>query len=324
MMPQLATTYSDTTFDTLKQRAAVYAKIRQFLNERNILEVETPLLSQAATTDIHLASVQANIHINGQLKSYYLHTSPEFAMKRLISQFKQPIFQICKVFRDYEIGRRHNIEFTMLEWYQPHSTLPALMQQVTELLSFVFNRPLQPVVLTYKQAFLNRLDINPLTADMSTLRKTARRIGLSTELGTDRLAWLDLLFSHIIEPTLGYNAPTYLIDFPAEMASLARTQPNAEGEPVAARFELYINGLELANAYDELTDPDELRRRFNEDNCDRQAQHLPIMPIDEHLLDALNDFLPCVGIALGLDRLIMLVTQSTRIAQVISFSTLTA
>lgn len=307
------------SMQAIKARAMLYQQIRQFFMTRHVLEVETPILSQAAVTDVHLASIMANRHINAQHQVGYLQTSPEFAMKRLVASGSGAIYQICKVFRDDEHGRKHNSEFSMLEWYRPDFSLLELMQEVSDLLSIVFNETIEPKILSYKQAFLHRLDINPLSADVITLKNTAQRLGLNVDLGEDRLAWLDLLFSHFVEPSLGFEYPIYLTDFPSEMASLAKVKMDEDGFKVAARFELYINGLELANAYDELADSAEQARRFAADNIDRQQRSLPVMPVDQHLLAALDHFPPCAGIALGLDRLLMVLLETTRIDQVISF-----
>ncbi|XID74180.1 EF-P lysine aminoacylase EpmA [Alkanindiges sp. WGS2144] len=307
------------SLQAIRARARLYQQIRDFFRRRDVLEVETPLLSSAAVTDVHLVSITAQRHLYGQLKTAYLQTSPEFAMKRLVASGSGPIYQICKVFRDDEHGRKHNSEFSMLEWYRPDFDLNQLMQEVTDLLTCILDYPVAPETLSYKEAFQHRLDINPLTADVELLKKTSQRVGLSIDLADDRLAWLDVLFSHFVEPTLGYNQPVFLTDFPAEMASLAKVRTDEEGIPVAARFELYIDGLELANAYDELADSQEQARRFAADNLERSQRELPVVPVDEHLLKALAHFPPCAGIALGLDRLLMVLLNTQRIEQVISF-----
>ncbi|OTG83639.1 EF-P lysine aminoacylase EpmA [Acinetobacter sp. ANC 4648] len=306
----------------LKARAKMYSQLRQFFAEREVLEVETPILSQAGTTDVHLASIQALRHVGGKKKIHYLQTSPEFAMKRLLASGSGPIYQICKVFRDDEHGRKHNSEFTMLEWYRPSFSLKDLMYEVTDLLNVVLAErfgQVRPIIMSYKHAFQDRLDINPLTATLVDLKTAAQRVGLNIDLGDDRLAYIDLLFSHMVEPSLGFDTPVFLTDFPAEMASLAKIQIDADGEQVAARFELYIEGLELANAYDELIDADVLRDRFEADNAERKKLDLHVMPIDEYLLAALPNMQECSGIALGIDRLLMVVMHKMRLEQVITF-----
>ena len=306
----------------LKARAKMYQRIRQFFAERDVLEVETPVLSQAAVTDVHLASVLALRHVNGQQHTHYLQTSPEFAMKRLLASGSGAIFQICKVFRDDEHGRKHNSEFTMLEWYRPAFSLTDLMHETSALLNVCLAErfsDLRPMVLSYKHAFQDRLDINPLQATLQQLKDTARRVGLNLDLGDDRLAYMDLLFSHMVEPSLGFDTPVFLTDFPPEMASLAKVKTDDDGEQVAARFEVYIEGLELANAYDELVDAEVLRQRFMADNAERAAQGLTVMPIDEHLLAALPHMPECSGIALGIDRLLMIAQNKLKLEQVITF-----
>lgn len=306
----------------LKARAELYQRIRQFFAAREVLEVETPVLSQAGVTDVHLASVVAKRHVNGQLQTHYLQTSPEFAMKRLLASGSGPIYQICKVFRDDEHGRKHNSEFTMLEWYRPQFSLQDLMHETADLLNVCLTErfgELRPVVLSYKHAFQDRLDLNPLQATLKELKDTAHRVGLNLDLGDDRLAYMDLLFSHFVEPSLGFDTPVFLTDFPPEMASLAKTKQDDDGEWVAARFEVYIEGLELANAYDELVDADVLRQRFDADNAEREKQGLTIMPVDEHLLAALPHMPACSGIALGVDRLLMIAQNKLQLEKVITF-----
>ncbi len=310
------------SIEALKARAKLYQKIRTFFAERDVLEVETPIISQAGVTDVHLASVRALRHIEGKERIQYLQTSPEFAMKRLLASGSGPIYQICKVFRDDEHGRKHNSEFTMLEWYRPEFDLKDLMHETADLLhSCLHHRfdEIRPMILSYKHAFQDRLDINPLQASLQQLKDTARRVGLTLDLGDDRLAYMDLLFSHFVEPSLGFDTPVFLTDFPPEMASLAKVRIDDDGEQVAARFEVYIEGLELANAYDELLDAQTLRQRFEADNLERKQQGLTEMPLDEHLLAALQHMPACSGIALGLDRLLMIATENMRIDQVIAF-----
>ncbi|SDB93249.1 EF-P lysine aminoacylase EpmA [Acinetobacter boissieri] len=308
--------------DAIKARAVLYQQIRGFFAEREVLEVETPILSAAGVTDVHLASVATARHVQGKVQQHYLQTSPEFAMKRLLASGSGPIYQICKVFRDDEHGRKHNSEFTMLEWYRPNFSLRQLMHETTELLQQCCATrfaDIRPMVLSYKHAFFDRLDINPITATLVQLKNTAQRVGLTLDLGDDRLGYIDLLFSHMVEPSLGFDTPVFLTDFPPEMASLAKTRIDDDGQEVAARFELYIDGLELANAYDELIDANVLRMRFNADNQAREQLGLKAMPIDEHLLAALPQMPACAGIALGVDRLLMVIQRRMRLEQVITF-----
>lgn len=243
-------------------------------------------------------------------------------MKRLLASGSGAIYQICKVFRDDEHGRKHNSEFTMLEWYRPQFSLKDLMLEVTDLLNVVLAEcfgEVRPTVLSYKHAFIDRLDLNPLQATLQQLKDAAHRVGLNLDLGDDRLAYIDLLFSHMVEPSLGFDTPVFLTDFPPELASLAKTKLDEDGELVAARFELYIEGLELANAYDELIDAEVLRSRFQADNTEREKLGLHVMPIDEYLLAALPNMSDCAGIALGIDRLLMVVMNQMKLERVITF-----
>jgi len=220
------------------------------------------------------------------------------------------------------MGRHHNPEFTMLEWYRPGLDLKALMHETAELLETCLAHrfgEIRPVILSYKHAFQDRLDINPLQATLKQLKDTANRVGLNLDLGDDRLGYMDLLFSHFVEPSLGFDAPVFLTDFPPEMASLAKVKQDEEGEMVAARFEVYIEGLELANAYDELLDADVLASRFEADNAERAQQGLAVIPTDQYLLAALPNMPECSGIALGIDRLLMVAMTQVKIDQVIAF-----
>lgn len=303
-----------------KKRAEIYTKIRQFFANRQILEVQTPMLSQYGNTDIFLQSVSANVAIFDQAKTYYLHTSPEFAMKRLLASWQVPIYQICSVFRDNEVGQRHNVEFTMLEWYRPHLSLEQLITELNDLLNELFGYPLIFDHYRYADAFMDYVKIHPFTASCETLRAIAKDNQIHIEMGDDHQGWLDLLFSHLVEPNLGKELPTIIYDYPIATASLAKTAIDQDGNRVAKRFELYINGLEIANAYDELADGQALRLRFDHDNLQRKQRNLPMMPIDEQLLKACDDLPPCCGIALGLDRLIMSINNAKQLREVITFS----
>lgn len=314
-----------------QQRAQFMSSIRQFFIKRQVLEVQTPLLSQAGNTDTFLQSVAAQVTYQDKPCTYYLHTSPEFAMKRLLATWQVPIYQICPVFRDNEIGVRHNIEFTMLEWYQPNYSLADMASEVGELLEMLYGYPMVMNHYRYVDAFMDFVGIHPLTASLSALQAVAEDKGLTgfdfnseASCGTDseqdrRQSWLDLLFSHAVEPNLGHDLPTLIIEYPPATAALAKTALDKEGNNVAKRFELYINGVEIANAYDELADGQALKKRFEQDNQLRQRHNLPSMPIDKHLIRASDDLIPCSGIAIGLDRLLMVITGASSLEDVISF-----
>ena len=312
------------SISALHARAQLYQRIRVFFAAADVLEVETPLLASTGATDTHLASITALRHIAGRAERHYLQTSPEFAMKRLLASGSGAIYQICKVFRDDEHGRRHNSEFSMLEWYVPAMSLQGLMAQVQALLSVCLDRDVAVKQLSYKHAFVQALGVNPLTASVQMLKDKAQALGLTLDLGDERMAYVDLLFSHAVEPALGTGADAgvavFLTDFPPELASLAKVHYDDDGQLVASRFELYMNGLELANAYDELTCADVLRARFYADNDERTHLGLPTMPIDERLLSALPQMPECVGIALGLDRLLMVALGAERLADVVAFT----
>ncbi|MGA4439792.1 EF-P lysine aminoacylase EpmA [Psychrobacter pocilloporae] len=315
------------TLAMAQQRAKFIGDIRQFFISRQVLEVQTPLLSQAGNTDTFLQSVAAHVTYQDRPHTYYLHTSPEFAMKRLLASWQVPIYQICPVFRDNEIGVRHNIEFTMLEWYQPNYSLDDMAGELNELLTALYGHPMVMSHYRYVDAFMDFVGIHPLTASLSALQAVAEDRGL---IGFDfndaddseenrRQNWLDLLFSHAVEPNLGHDLPTLIIEYPPATAALAKTALDKEGNTIAKRFELYINGIEIANAYDELADGPALRARFEQDNQLRQRHHLPQMPIDEHLIAASDDLIPCSGIAVGVDRLLMVITGAKTLEEVIAF-----
>ena len=319
------------TLAMAQQRAQLMSTIRQFFATHQVLEVQTPLLSQAGNTDTFLQSVAAQVTYQDNPYTYYLHTSPEFAMKRLLASWQVPIYQICSVFRDNEIGVRHNIEFTMLEWYQPNYSLDDMAAELGELLAALYGHSVVMSHYRYVDAFMDFVGIHPLTASLDALQAVAEDKGLTgfdfnsdldnTEDGEAdiRQSWLDLLFSHAVEPNLGHDLPTLIIEYPPATAALAKTAVDKEGNTVAKRFELYINGIEIANAYDELADGQALRERFEQDNQLRKRHNLPQMPIDEHLLAASDALIPCSGIAVGIDRLLMVITGANSLEDVISF-----
>ncbi|WP_201580853.1 EF-P lysine aminoacylase EpmA [Psychrobacter glacincola] len=319
------------TLAMAQQRAQLMSTVRQFFATHQVLEVQTPLLSQAGNTDTFLQSVAAQVTYQDKPCTYYLHTSPEFAMKRLLASWQVPIYQICSVFRDNEIGVRHNIEFTMLEWYQPNYSLDDMAAELGELLAALYGHSVVMSHYRYVDAFMDFVGIHPLAASLDALQAVAEDKGLTgfdfnsdlanTEDGEAdiRQSWLDLLFSHAVEPNLGHYLPTLIIEYPLATAALAKTAVDKEGNTVAKRFELYINGIEIANAYDELADGQALRERFERDNQLRKRHNLPQMPIDEHLLAASDALIPCSGIAVGIDRLLMVITGANSLEDVISF-----
>ncbi|HSD95794.1 MAG TPA: EF-P lysine aminoacylase EpmA [Sulfuricaulis sp.] len=313
--------------EVLKLRARLLERARAFFSERSVLEVETPVLSSAATTDPALATLATRY--TGPLfphgSTLYLQTSPEFPMKRLLATGCGSIYQICKVFRDGEAGRLHNPEFTMLEWYRVGFDHHRLMDETDELVTRLLAPTMSldaPERLSYREAFLRHAGLDPHTAsggDFAAVAK-AHNIGVAPELliQDDLAVWCDLLLTHVVEPMLGQGRLTFIYDYPASQASLARIQP---GEPpLAARFELYLKGVELANGFHELANADEQRARFERQLHARAASGRPAVPMDERLLAALKHGLPdCAGVALGFDRLVMLAAGARTIAEVLAF-----
>ncbi len=313
-------------FIALRLRADLLARIRAFFAERGVLEVETPALSAAAITDPNLASFAVSYTGPGPRHGWtlYLHTSPEFPMKRLLAAGSGSIYQIARVFRDGEAGRLHNPEFTLLEWYRVGFDHHRLMDEVTDLTTELLagSVPLaEPERLSYRAAFQRYLGLDPHRATVAELAAGAERFAVPIPPGmptNDTDPWLDLLLTHRIEPRLGAGRLTFLHDYPASQAALARLRPG--DPPVGERFELYLNGIELANGFRELGDAGEQRRRFEAENAARRALGLPEMPVDEHLLAALAAGLPdCAGVALGFDRLAMLAAGKKSLGEVLAF-----
>jgi lysyl-tRNA synthetase class 2 len=307
----------------LKRRAKLLANVRRFFSVRNVLEVSTPILSSAAPTAPYLDSFSTHFSAGNNAKTLYLHTSPEFAMKRLLAAGSGAIYQIATVFRNGELGRQHTPEFSMLEWYRPGFSLTDLMAEVDALMQQVIGLP-AAVIFRYRDLFMEYLQLDIEQADDETLKQLAleRIPGLTADWQTDRDGWLEMLMSQLIEPQFSaLDTPVMVTEFPASQAQLAKIEINTEGHPVARRFELYAGGMELANGYDELCDATELRQRFELDNQLRQQQGKPQMPIDENLLAAMQSGLPqCSGVALGLDRLMMLHMSVDTISQVQSIA----
>jgi lysyl-tRNA synthetase class 2 len=306
------------TIDALRRRAGIINRIREFFAERGVLEVDTPSLSHAAVSDpfLHPFATEYVPEGGGQAAMLYLHTSPEYPMKRLLAAGSGAIWQLCKVYRNGEIGRRHNPEFSMLEWYRPGFDHHQLMDEVDALVRAVLAGESARRV-TYAAVFAEHtgLDIHQCSdADLQSL--AAARCGFQGELSRD--GYLNLLFSECVEPRL--QAPTLVYAFPASQAALARVVEGDDRVPSAARFEMFVKGMELANGYFELTDADEQLRRFEADQAQREALGIAALPIDMPLVDALRSGMPsCAGVALGVDRLVMLALGASTIGEVIAF-----
>ena len=296
------------TLETLKARAELFSSVRAFFVARKVLEVDTPILSAHATVDRHIESYSTG--------DGWLQTSPEFAMKRLLCAGSGPIYQICHVFRREESGRHHNAEFTMLEWYQPGYDHHRLMDEVEELLHAVGVGSERFERLTYRDAFLRYAGLDPFAATIEQLRNAARFDSDAGAQALERDFWLDLIMSHKVGPQLGRESPVFLHGFPASQAALSRINGD-----IAERFELFWQGIELANGFHELADAEEQRRRFETDQAWRKSQDHIVPPYDQNLIAALESGLPnCAGVALGLDRLLMLKQGLPRVSETMSFA----
>ena len=310
--------------EALRERARLIGEVRAFFAERGVMEVETPVLGRAGSTDVHLASLHCSATTPAGRQPLWLQTSPEFHMKRLLSADSGPIFQLARSFRDGEVGSRHNLEFTMLEWYRPGLDLDGLMAETEALIRRLL--PSDPGPLRcrrYRELFRESLDLDPFHEPLEALRRLATERGGLDMAEACRDDCLDLLMSLVIEPRLGRDGLDVVLDYPASQAALARRHRDPEdGEWVASRFEVYLIGLELANGYDELTDAEEQGARFAEDNATRRAAGLPEVDVDQHLLAALEAGMPeASGVALGLDRLIQLALGKASVAEVMAFAT---
>ena len=301
--------------------------IRVFFDARDVLEVETPLLSLYSTTDPHLDSLAARFRD----QRCYLNTSPEYGMKRLLAGSNRAIYQVCKSFRDDELGQYHNPEFTMLEWYRPGYDMAQLMKElqelVTELWRVLHESIPAPVFdsLSYRQAFEQSAGIDPHRATSSVCMQVAKDKGVEIPQGLDvdddTDEWLDWLLTQLVLPSLAKDGFTFIYDYPASQCSLARIEKDGRQQSVAKRFELLFGDLELANGFYELTDAEEQLQRFNAENAIRLKNKRAAGRIDENLIDALTAGLAeCSGVAVGLDRLLMVLSGAESIEQVLSFS----
>jgi lysyl-tRNA synthetase class 2 len=311
---------------TLQTRAAMLTSARKYFADRSVLEVETPILVNQTVTDPHIESIGLDI----QESRLWLRTSPEYHMKRLLAAYPQDIYQIAKVFRDGESGTRHQPEFTMIEWYRLGFDLTEIIADTCELIRNLSQHGKLPVsdykTISYTEAFQAACHLNPLSATLEDIRATAMDHladildeRLIKNIGDDRACWLDLLASHIVTPSFENDFLYVVTDYPAEQAMLARLNP--QNPLLAERFEVFLNGVELANGYCELQDATEQTERFQRDNKQRLQSGLAKVTMDEHLIAALKSGLPaCSGVAVGLDRLIMITDGHDSVASTLGFS----
>jgi len=309
------------TLAALRRRAGLLARTREFFAARGVLEVETPLLSAAGVSDPHIESLVTQVA--GMGGRFFLSTSPEFPMKRLLAAGSGDIYQLCKAFRDAERGRWHNPEFTLLEWYRAGFDDAAMMAEVEHLVARLLapERELPAAEhLRYGEALQRHAGVDVHTASERDLTRAATEHGIECKAGLDREAMLDLLMGFVVGPRLGRERPCFVRDYPASQASLARLKPGLP--PVAARFELYLDGIELANGFHELADAGEQRARFAQDLAIRRERGQSQPPMDERLLAALGAGIPdCSGVALGFDRVVAIALEATRLSQAMAFST---
>ncbi len=307
------------SLENLKLRAELLTKLRAFFAARDVLEVDTPALSRAGATDRHIQSFRVEDGRQGHL---FLHTSPEFPMKRLLAAGYGDIYQLCKVFRSGEAGRMHNPEFTMLEWYRVGFDHHQLMAEVAALIGGLIPGLEPAEYLTYREAFQKHAGFDVAQADskecIAALTRDGRQVPAADALDYD--GWLDMVAGDLIYPALGQGRLTFIYDYPASQAALARVRPGTP--PVAERFEAFLGGVELVNGFHELADAAEQRRRFEADRTYRRTQGLMDVPLDVRLLQALEQGLPdCAGVALGFDRLVMVAAGARSIEEVVAFPT---
>jgi lysyl-tRNA synthetase class 2 len=312
------------SLDRLRQRGQVLAELRSFFQQRKVLEVDVPVLATTSVTDRNIDSISATVSGGSGADdpcrpSVYLQTSPEYFMKRLLAAGSGDIFCLGKAFRDGEVGSRHNPEFTMLEWYRcgwdEHQLMDELGQLICALLPDIRIHK-----FSYADLFIQYLGIDPHCAELADLQKRAVEASSSAWSNETRANCLDLLFSVVIEPQL-VDGLVLVYDYPACQAALAKCYRDGEGREVSRRFEAFLNRVELANGYFELTDGQEQARRFAEDQQARKIAGKPELEVDQRLLSALESGLPeCSGVALGVERLMMQIEGATSLDQVMPFS----
>ena len=305
-------------------RANLLRSIREFFYERQVLEVETPALSLSANTDPYIESFDLTTDCMGKTEKRYLHTSPEYPMKRLLASGSGDIYQICKVWRAEPTSRQHNAEFSMLEYYRLGFNLEKLIDEVNNLLlKLLPSLKKNSIYTTYAALFLDNLGFNPHTIGNQALND---QVGEHVESFTgdlDRQSALDLLLTHCIEPKFLPDHLTFVYDYPSTQSALAKTQASTDNQNVllAKRFEVYAGSLELGNGYEELVESDKNETVLKSELTARAAMDLAPVAIDDRFLAATRSGLPeCAGIAIGIDRVLMLLTGASEMKKVINFS----
>ena len=312
----------ESTHAALRLRGRLYALIRRFFAEREVLEVETPILSAAGNTDPNIESFTARFsgHVDGGAPLRWLRTSSEFAQKRLLAAGIGDCYELGRVFRNGEAGQRHNPEFTMLEWYRIGWGQRRLMDESVDLVRAALSlagKSCEVQKYTYRDLFVSTIDVDPFSASEAELRRALGDVRVEAA-GLRRDDWLDLLLTHRIQPLFPVDRLTLIYDYPASQCALAKIR--ADDPPVAERFELYVGAQELANGYHELTDAAEQRARFGRDNERRRERGSVPVPLDENLLVALATGMPdCAGVALGIERLLMSMLGTDDIRDVLAF-----
>ncbi len=308
----------------IHKRAQMLADIRAYFANQDVLEVETPILGQGIGTDINLEFFSTSYSFPPGGQTLFMQTSPEFSMKRLLASGSGSIFQICKAFRNGETGRLHNPEFTLLEWYRVNYNLPELMTDIDNLLQGLFSPALslqETQRSSYQEVFFQYTGLDALHFSQQQYIASARANKLfeaETLCGFDHALWLDFLFSHLVQPKLGKQALTMIFDYPACLPSLARLNP--KDTRISERVEIFLEGVELGNGYHELIDYQEQLARFSAEAKERERRGLPKVAMDMRFLEALKHDMPdCSGIAIGLDRLLMLITGNHSLKNILSF-----
>ena len=309
--------------ETLKQRARILQNVRAFFAERNVLEVQVPSITSASVTEVHIDSIPIEL-LSGKA---YLHTSPEYPMKRLLAAGIGDIYYLGSVFRQGESGGRHNPEFTMLEWYRLDFELEYLITEIIDLTEKIIPNISSIQTFTYAELLSEYTGVDVFTTSPDEIKEvlSSKGIDFPQDLENDVDLYLDLLVSTVIFPEFDNKNPsekviTVIKEYPKSQAALAQIRLDKKGREVAARFEVFVDGLEIANGYQEVQDADELEARFVQDNLRRKSLNKSEMPIDNYLLDAMRSGLPnCSGVALGFDRLVMLALDKNDIKDVIAF-----